>query len=486
MARYSSLLLLVGALALAGCGGRGEGALKVAFIDSSKDLFAGGTRLSSGAQHLRGATTAGLVALDAQGEVVPALADRWIVTDDGLSFIFRLREGAGSDGRELTGERVRAALRDAIRQLRGTSLGLDLGPIKDVRAMAGRVVEIRLSSPVPSLLQLLAQPELALTGGNGEMSLTRSGDAAVLQMRPPSERGLPQDEEWQVQVRAVELVPSQAAQAVALFDAGSVDLVLGGRVDSLPLADVGPLSRGTVQLDAALGLFGLQVRRAEGLLETLGGREAIAMAIDRPTLMSSFNIGGWVPTSRVVAPGLPDDAGFIAERWTGQSPEALRSQAAARVARWRSLHGGEQVRLTVAMPRGPGTDRLMRDLAAQLAMIGVTLIAAADPAQADLVLVDRVARYAAARWFLDQFHCSLRQGLCEPAADALLAQAEAEPDPAARARLLAEAEASLTLANVYIPFGSPLRWSLVRSNVTGFAPNPWAYHPLPALAAVVR
>ncbi len=38
--------------------------------------------------------------------------------------------------------------------------------------MAGRVVEIRLSSAVPTLLQLLAQPELVLVhdnGGSGEM-----------------------------------------------------------------------------------------------------------------------------------------------------------------------------------------------------------------------------------------------------------------------------------------------------------------------------
>jgi hypothetical protein len=43
------------------------------------------------------------------------------------------------------------------------------------------------------------------------------------------------------------------------------------RIDALPLADTGPLSRGTVRLDPALGLFGLQVRRAEGLLQPRRG-----------------------------------------------------------------------------------------------------------------------------------------------------------------------------------------------------------------------
>ena len=152
------LILPLLASALAGCSRSDDGAVEVAFIDTPESLFAGGVRLSTGAQHLRAATDAGLVSLDARGDVVPALADRWIVTDDGRSFIFRLRDGTWPDGRELTAESARAALAEAIRALRGTSLGLDLAPIEEVRAMAGRVVEIRLSAPVPMLLQLLAQP----------------------------------------------------------------------------------------------------------------------------------------------------------------------------------------------------------------------------------------------------------------------------------------------------------------------------------------
>src|SRR6186713_3483335 len=173
MARPKFLAPFLAALALAGCG-RNDGAVEVAFIDTPEQLFAGGVRLSAGAQHLRAATDAGLVSLDAQGEVIPALADRWIVTDDGRSFIFRLRDGTWADGSELTAESARKALVEALGALRGTSLGLDLAPIAEVRAMAGRVVEIRLSSPVPMLLQLLAQPELALVhgkGGSGDMLL---------------------------------------------------------------------------------------------------------------------------------------------------------------------------------------------------------------------------------------------------------------------------------------------------------------------------
>jgi ABC-type transport system substrate-binding protein len=483
-------LVLLALLALAACG-RGDGALKVAIIDNSDALFTPGNRLSPGAQHLRAATGAGLVALDEKGEVVPALADRWIVTDDGLSFIFRLRDGTWSDKRELTAESVRAALAAALRSVKGTSLGLDLAPISQVRAMAGRVIEIRLSSPVPTLLQLLAQPELSLSrsgtsGGSGPMTLRRKGTRVVLEMKRPADRGLPEEEDWQKHVRAIELQPADSARAVALFNDGEADLVLGGRIGALPLAPTGPLSRGTVQLDPAIGLFGLQVRRAEGLLATAPGREALAMAIDRPALIERYNIAGWAPTTRVVAPGLPGDPGLVVERWVGQPLDGLRALAGRRVAAWRAAHGGAPVRITVALGRDPGDDALFGELARQLGLVGIVLQRLPENGPAQLVLVDRVARYAEPRWFLDQFACSLRQGPCEPIADALVAAAGRETDPAARARDLADAEGKLTQANWYIPLGSPIRFSLVRSNVTGFYANAWAFHPLPALAVIPK
>ena len=485
--RWSIVPLL--ALALAGCWRGDDGPLEVAFIDSRDGLYAGGVRLSPGAQHLRAATGAGLVSLNAQGEAIPALADRWIVTDDGRSFIFRLRDGGWPDGRELTAESVRTALGEAIRRLDGTSLGLDLAPITDVRAMAGRVVEIRLSSPVPMLLQLLAQSELALIrgdGGSGDMQLSRDEATAVLAMKPPGARGIPAEADWEQYVRPVHLRAASAAQAVALFDDGALDLVLGGQVGALPLADTGPLSRGTVRLDPALGLFGLHVRRASGLLATAGGREALAMALDRPALIEPFGIGGWVPTTRVVAPGLPGDPGLVAERWPDRSLDGLRADAARRVAAWRGANGGAPARVTLAMGRAPGLDLLFRELAGQLATIGVRLERVPEGAAADLALVDRVARYAAARWFLNQFNCSLRNGMCSSEADRLVEQAVAETDQPARARLQADAEDELARANVYIPFGSPLRFSLVRGDVDGFAANAWAFHPLPPLAVIPR
>src|SRR5690606_41780198 len=79
-----------------------------------------------------------------------------------------------------------------------------------------------------------------------------------------------------------------------------------------------------------------------------------------------------------------------------------------------------------------------------------------------------------------------RSGLCSAEADALVRDSIVQTDPAVKASLLAQAEAELTLANLYIPIGSPLRFSLVRGGVEGFVGNAWAFHPLPPLAVIPR
>lgn len=479
--RALALLNLWPLLSLAACGQPGEGAIDVAIIGEPEDMFAVGNRLGPPAQLLRAATTQGLVRLDEAGQLVPGIAERWIVAADGKSYIFRIREIDLAEGRRLDARAVRQALSEAIASLEGTTLGLDLAPVRDVRAMAGRVIEIRLSSPMPGLLQLLAQPELGLAIGgipSGPMTMTRTGPAAAtLSALPPEARGLPAQPDWADEVLPVRLTTETAQGATRGFSDNRYALILGGTLATLPLADVGPLSRGTVRLNSALGLFGLDVLRAEGFLAEADNREALALALDRDALIRPFNLAGWTPTTRVVAPDLPDDTDLVTERWTEVEMEDRRAVAAARVARWKAANGGDLV-LRVSLPEGPGMDTLFAQLAAQYAEIGISLQRAEGRQRADLALRDRVARYAGTRWFLNQFHCGMSPAICSEDVDLLVAMAMEARDPAQRARYLADAETALAAYNAYIPIGAPIRWSQVRSGVVGFAENAWAFHPL--------
>jgi len=493
------LIALTGAmvLGLGGCGGADDSEFGLVVIGSADDPFATGMRLPLAGQLVRAATTEGLVSFDEQGRVIPALADRWIVTDDGQSYIFRLRDGAWRNGDEITSETAKAALEATLTELRKTPLGLDLAGVDEIRVMAGRVIELRLKRPMPYLLQLLAQPELGLVHekqGGGPMAMERQGSAARLTPIDPARLGMPEVSKWDERTRQLRMTALEGPEAVAQFNSGDIDMVLGGQIQDFPLTRTVGILRGTIQLDPVSGLFGLRVVRDRGFLAVSENREALAMAIDREALIAPFGVGGWRPTTRIVAPDLAGDTGTIGERWTEQPLEERRSVAAARVRSWRlsqspagdAKKNSSRAIVSIWLPHGEGSAILFRQLARDFAAVGILARRAEATENADLRLVDDVARYPHATWYLNRLSCQAKRGLCLAAVDARVKQAGSSPDAAERAALLTEAEVELTNANLYIPFGPPIRWSLVRGSVNGFEPNMWGWHPLMPLAWVPR
>lgn len=471
--RRALLPFAILAVLLSGCGSEHETSVAVIVLPSDPEAR----------RAIRAATVEGLVAVDALGRIVPALADRWIVTDDGQSYIFRLRDGNWANGSALTGESARNALRQALREARRGPLKAELEAIDEVRAMAGRVVEIRLNRPSPDLLQLLARPEFGLERqgeGTGPMALEKSEEAVLLTPLPPDERGQPAVEDWAEQIRTIELSTAGAEEAVARFGAGAANVVLGGTFNEWPAVFGSSLPGAAIQVDRAVGLFGLATAHSDGFLKEPENREAIAMAVNRTALSEALREPGWMPTTRIVTPGTQGDAGLVADRWTSLSMEQRRAVATSRVARWEADHG--PIILRIAMPKGAGADLVFGRIAADLGAAGFTVRRVAADAAADLMLIDEVAAYNRPAWFLTRLSCLARPGTCSPAADARFREALAVSDQSARNLALAEAEAQLAADNVFVPFGPPLRWMLVGAGITGISTNPLALHPLLPLA----
>jgi peptide/nickel transport system substrate-binding protein len=115
---------------------------------------------------LVGSVAQGLVRFDAAGNIVGGLAERWNVSDDGMSYIFRLAAAKWSDGRPVTAQQVARLLKRAIGPRSKDPLKDTLGAVDDIVAMTDRVIEIQLAAPRPNLLAILAQPELAVLKGN--------------------------------------------------------------------------------------------------------------------------------------------------------------------------------------------------------------------------------------------------------------------------------------------------------------------------------
>ncbi len=482
MTRFS--FILFAACLLTACdGGAQDGPLDIAIIGDEDVLFASQPPLPSGARHLRAASAEGLVSLDPAGQVVPAIAQRWIVTDDAMSYIFRLRDAAWPDGEPIRAEDAADALNAAIRNLDGTALGLDLEKITEVRAMTGQIIEIRLASPMPEFLRLLAQPELGLIhrgSGAGPMIVSRDEDGGLARLSAltATELGMPDGEgDEKNNSRALTMIARPARTAVDAFLDGEIGLVIGGTITDFPMAQLGPLSRGTIQVDPALGLFGLAFVQESDLLSEPARREALSMAIDRNELIQPFGLGGWQPNTWIVPQTLFSPLQYPATRWSDQSIEQRQADARRRISAWEA-QTGQEARVRVALPPGPGSDLLFDQLSSAWRMIGLEAERAGPDEDAELVLRDLAAHYSSPRWFLNRFNCGITTGLCSPEADDLVSESLTLLDAADKQSLLADAHIELVEAEVFIPLGAPVRWSLVRGAVSAYQANAWSFHPL--------
>lgn len=132
----------------------------------------------------------GLVEVDEESNVLPAIAARWQVSPDGKVYTFHLRPDARwSDGTPLVAKHFEfawrrnlspklaspaAALLDVIANARAYRLGRGFPEDVGVRAKTPHELEVRLATPVGYLLQLLAHP---ITAPQPSWLIEARGDA---------------------------------------------------------------------------------------------------------------------------------------------------------------------------------------------------------------------------------------------------------------------------------------------------------------------
>lgn len=466
-------------LLASGCSDEGRDPVVVSVVGGRDDFAKPLANLPDpGAKLYLEATAQGLVAFDASGEILPALAQRWIVEDDGRSYIFRLRRAFWANGTRVTAPDVARMLMARIESLRRLDPDGPLDAVQAVVPMTGEVIEIRLAAPRPYVLQMLAQPQMAVLsrdGGTGPYRRAVRGNALVL---TPIDRATGDDATdeplplWQTRVLRAE----RAALAIIRFRERDAALVLGGRFTDLPLLVPAGIDRDNVRVDPVSGLLGLAVTGRGKLLDDPAIRAAINMSIDRSQLPALFPLGGWATSERL----LPDqmDLGRPPSDpvWAALPLDQRRAQAAASVTRWRADNGPPPP-LRIALPSGAGATLLLGMLRRDLAGIGLPVKRVALDADADLRLVDEVAAYDSALWYLGRVGCA-RKIHCSAAADAQLQAASLASTLEERMARIAEAEAQMVAHNGYIPLGAPVRWSLVSKRLTGFQLSARARHPL--------
>ncbi len=422
------------------------------------------------------AVAQGLVGFDAKGRVQPALAERWIVVDDGRSLIFRVRRTVWADGREVTSGDVVEALRRAIGA--NPRHAIMLGNIDQIIAMTGQVIQVRLKTPQPALLQLLAQPEMALfraktNVGSGPYRIHSTAKGVTrLRLAPilTDEEAVAANERDDVRIRG-----EAAGLAISRFVARDAALVLGGSFVDLPLASTAQISANEFRVDPAYGLFGLAFVSEEGALKVANVRAALAMAIDRERIVRSFGVNNWRPSYAILPDPFEGNKPPAALDWAQLS----LSDRLLRARRYLSEQPKLPV-LRVALPKGPGARLLFAALVSDWSKVGVKARLVDMNAAADLRLIDEVAPMSSALWYFDRLSCA--RGLpCSEASDTAFKAALSAPTPDERAARITEADAIISVNQPYIPLALPLRWALVAPRLSRFDASAFAVHPLTQL-----
>jgi len=476
MRRHLALLLIPAiTLLVPACKPQPQGALKAVVIGEEPKIRdpALGPLPPPDAELLQNVAQ-GLVRFDSSGNIVAGLAERWNVSEDGLSYIFRIASAEWPDGRKITAEQVARLLKRQLGPKSRNDLKDAVGAIQDIVAMTDRVIEIQLVAPRPNLLAVLAQPEFAILSGNDGTGPYR----AIWTGGPNGELRLSRDivssDAEETQHEEVLLSGESAGDAINDFAAAKSDLVLGGTFADLALTRRVRLPGGALRFDPASGLFGLLPVHSGGPLDRPEVRQLLSQSLDRANFINALGVPGLAARATLLEPGLDGIAAPVVPDWFGaplaDRLPALRTQADR-------LLGKTKPVITVALPPGPGADLLLQELKRDWGAIGLAVEQEQDPGSADLVLVDEVAPSSSAAWFVRRFRCSA-VAICSADADQLMEAARLMPVPAQRYALLAQAAEQIDAAQLFIPITAPVRWSLVSGRVQNFAGNRYARHTL--------
>ncbi|MEJ8567932.1 peptide ABC transporter substrate-binding protein [Elongatibacter sediminis] len=300
----------------------------------------------------------GLLTFDAAGEPAPGVASDWAVREQGRVYEFSLRpEARWSDGTPVTaGDFVRAWRRALSSESQAVMAGL-MSDVRNAQAvMSGqlpatslgveapdsRTLVVRLVRPAPWFPEILAHPvTYPVHPASAEPAVT----ADARQAREAPVNGAYVIDEWTPRsvIRLVANPQFHAADAVAAgrieyypieepntelarYRAGEIDItetIPAGRYQWL----VENLAE-DLRISPYLGSFwlGLNLRDAD-LGDSAGLRRALALAVDRQTLVRVVLGAGERPAWGIVPPGM---AGYDAARLPAAELSQAEREAEAR------------------------------------------------------------------------------------------------------------------------------------------------------------
>ena len=290
----------------------------------------------------------GLTAMNNEGEVLPAAAESWEVSEDGLTYTFTLRDGnVWSNGDPVTASDFEFAWKRVLNPETASQYASILYVLEGaeaynsgegeadavgVTAVDEKTLEVKLANPTSFFLELTAfytymQVHQATVEADANWALD-AGDAYVsngpfsLQEWAHSSHYVlvKSDSYWDAENVALDTVNVQIIEAEstanAEFQAGGIDY-LGSPYSTVSL-DAIDLYRANEELNVApyAAIYWYKLNTTDEVTSNVNIRKALALAIDRQGLVDNITKGGQLPALGLVPPtiaGFEDDRDYFAD-----------------------------------------------------------------------------------------------------------------------------------------------------------------------------
>ena len=434
-------------------------------------------------------------------DIEPALATRWSVSRDGLTWSFTLRDGVKfHDGTPLTTADVAASFArqlgpeggPALRPVWSALLRGVPGVVKEVRAADARTVQFVLVQPYAVLLTVLAHPGFGVVksapGPDGLPRLLGTGPYRLAEVTPGRIALEAEPGHWTKTPRTERLVIVDVGsdeRAEADLAAQALDLWLPGNP---PRRTDGGLSLLSIP-GPRVGYLALQTEREPFSRKKI--RQAVATGIDPATLGAALERAA-IPLQSFLPPGV----------WARREGSPILSghrQAAKKLLVEGGWPRGQRATLTVGPGEG-GLDlpRVAESIVAALAAVDIPVqlrnqspdAARSKAPGGDSTMVLAEAAVLGGDPHLLLYPLSTSEGrkraarqepysIARPATlDDVLIRASQLSFRPERQRLYQRAQALLAEELPWIPIYARLEWAVVRPEVRGFRLHPSGFHRL--------
>lgn len=432
-----------------------------------------------------------LVRTDENLAVIPALAESWAFSDDGLQLTFNLRQGVTfHDGSDFTAEDVIASYERILDEETGSAARAQLLSVESITAPDDYTVVLNLSLPdVPLVAALTSVNTVILSSdviANGDPTTDVVGTGPfVLDSWEPEQKTIlsANDDYWgegpYLDGIEIRIIPEEAS-IMAAIRAGEIDFALLND----PLIATLLVGEADVVLNRTpdISYHVLQLRAAVEPLDKLEVRQAISCAIDRQEIVDVAAVGEGRVTGPLTMPAyqIPLDELFCYEQDLDLARQLMADAG---------LEEGFTLPMIVAQAEPPTALSEAQVIQDQLKEINIEVEIeslefgtyvdrwlAADFAAAIALNGGRPDPYPMySRYWQYDAQFNDVAGYIDDTLDSLMKRGQVETDPETRYEIFAEFQRHLAEMSPWIWLYTGFNYTAQRSYVTDFTPTPTGY-----------